>query len=463
MALVACQDQISALSSRQGSILREAQENGYLNVVTVNASVTYYEGRDGLAGFEYDLVRAYGEHLGVEVKFQVVPTIEAVLQAAKTGQIGLAASGLSVTAGRREHFVFGPKYRTAVPVLVCRRGVRVISELSDLAGLQFHLAAGTSFVDLLQALRATNDAIPAPKIVASSVEALLADVAAKRIDCTIADDHVFALNRRYLPTLEARMELGEGVPVAWILGGGHSWRNASLSRDLEHWMAQPETTVLLAQLEARYFAVADTEFDYVDLSRLRRAMRQVLPKLRDDFEAAAKRYDLPWSLLAAIAWRESHWKADAVSRTGVRGMMMLTRLTAREQGVTNRLDAAQSIRGGARYFASLIRRLPDTIEPDQRYAFALAAYNMGWGHMIDARQLVAARGGDPDLWANIAAILPELQIKAVYKTLPHGYARGREGEAYVQAVLNFADIIEKVHAQPILPEPDLAADGTLAR
>ncbi|MCF6293487.1 MAG: hypothetical protein L3J04_08850, partial [Robiginitomaculum sp.] len=94
-------------------------------------------------------------------------------------------------------------------------------------------------------------------------------------------------------------------------------------------------------------------------------------------------------------------------------------------------------------------RLPDSIEPDHRYPFALLAYNIGWGHMIDARALVRQRGGNSDNWAEISAVLPELENPEIYKTLKFGYARGREGQAYVAAVINFADIIEKAHAPDI--------------
>jgi len=443
---------------RQGSILREVQERGVLRVATINAPTTYYEGRDGLAGFEFDLANSYAAHLGVEAQFIVLPTIEAVLDAVSNDQADIAAAGLSITDKRKQNFAFGPPYLQAAPVLVCRRGVRQIRGISDLEGLRFELANGTSFIDVIEKLRKASDKILEPVISINSVETLLADVAAKRIDCTIADEHVFSLQRRYLPTLEARLQVGTGAPLAWAVSSNPSWRKASFLRNLDHWWQQEVTLSLLAKLEERYFSVADTEFDYVDLSRLRRAMRTRLPKYRDDFEVAAKRYKLPWTLLAAVGWRESHWKANAKSQTGVRGLMMLTRVTAREQGVQNRLDPAQSIRGGARYLASLIRRLPASIAEDQRYAFALAAYNMGWGHMTDARELAQIRGLDPDQWSIISALLPELERKEVYSTVKHGYARGREGQAYVAAVLNFADIIEKAHA-PVIPTSALAGSS----
>lgn len=434
------------------SILRDVQQNGVLRVVTTNAPTTYFEGRDGLAGFEYQLIQAYAERLGVEAEFSVTPTVEAVLSALELYQADIAAAGLSVTPQRQTHIAFGPAYMNTAPVLVCRRRVSKITDLSQLNELRFALAKGSSFVEDFERHRLENPALNPALVLDQSVESLLGDIAANKLDCTLADDLVYALHRRYLPILQLQMQMAAGAPLAWAIAGGDGWRNNSLMRDLKYWMAQPQTKQLIAQLHARYFTVADTEFDYVDLSRLRRAMRSRLPKFQDYFVAAGTRYQLPWSLLAAVSWRESHWKPGATSFTGVRGLMMLTRVTAREQGVSDRLDPRQSIFGGARYLAHLLRRLPESIADDQREAFALAAYNMGWGHMMGARQLVASRGGDPDQWAQVSAVLPELENPEVYVDLPHGYARGREGQAYVAAVLNFADIIEKAHAPAIAPD-----------
>ena len=434
---------------KQGSVLREAQEKGVLKIVTTNAPTTYYRGRDGLAGFEYDLVNAYAQYLGLTAEFNVVSNIDTVLETIATEQVDIAAAGLSITDERKKKYLFSPAYMSSDPIVVCRRGVREINDLAELVGLRFVLAGGSSFAEMYQAKRLQQPELAAAVISPHSVEVLFTDIVAKRLDCTIADDHVFALHRRYMPTLERRIPAGDSTPLAWVIAGGKTWRGVSMKRDLKHWMSLPETAELIELLQMRYFAVSDNEFDYVDLSRLKRAMRTRLPKYQNYFEKAEKRCKIPWTLLAALSWRESHWQVDAKSYTGVRGLMMLTRITAKEQGVSNRLDPEQSINGGARYLASLLRRLPDSIDQDHRYPFALLAYNIGWGHMIDARALVRQRGGDPDQWQEVVAILPELENPEIYKTLKFGYARGREGQAYVAAVLNFADIIEKAHA-PII-------------
>jgi membrane-bound lytic murein transglycosylase F len=443
---------------KQGSVLREAQEKGVLKVVTTNAPTTYYRGRDGVAGFEYDLINAYAQYLGVTAEFNVAPSIDTVLEMVATEQVDIAAAGLSITAERKKKYLFGSAYMSSDPIVVCRRGVRKVDDLSELIGLRFVLAGSSSFAEMYQSKRKERPELPAAVISPHSVEVLFTDIVAKRLDCTIADDHVFALHRRYMPTLERRISAGQSTPLAWVIAGGKTWRGISMSRELKHWMSLPETVELIDLLKMRYFAVSDNEFDYVDLSRLKRAMSTRLPKYQNYFEQAGERYKLPWTLLAALSWRESHWKVDATSYTGVRGLMMLTRITAKEQGVSDRLDPEQSINGGARYLASLLRRLPDSIDQDHRYPFALLAYNIGWGHMIDARTLVSQRNGDPDNWQEVSAILPELENPEVYKTLKFGYARGREGQAYVAAVINFADIIEKAHA-PIIETPQFIVVG----
>ncbi len=428
-------------------MLREAQKRGQLRVATLNSPTTYYQDREGPAGFEYDLARAYAAHLGLKLEMKTARTIKAVLDDVSEDRADLAAAGLTITAQRKKHFRFGPPYLYTKTLVVCaRRGVQPHS-LDELKTVKLRVAPGSAYVALLQKLQRKMPDLRFEISDGDSVEALLSQIGRTRNFCTLADSHVFAQNRRYLPELVSPMALGGPQPIAWALGGGISWRSVSLQRDVDAWFALPQTQELLKTLKERYFEVADTEFDYVDLARFRRAMRSRLPRYKNLFVRAGKRYNLPWPLLAAISWRESHWNPKARSHTGVRGMMMLTRQSAREAGISNRLDAAQSIQGGARYFARLLRRLPPQIKGEERYWFALAAYNMGYGHLTDARMLAARRGLDPNRWRNVRSVLDALEDPHVYKTLPRGYAHGHQARHYVAAVRNFYDILRQREQQ----------------
>ncbi|MBF0128162.1 MAG: transglycosylase SLT domain-containing protein, partial [Magnetococcales bacterium] len=162
------------------------------------------------------------------------------------------------------------------------------------------------------------------------------------------------------------------------------------------------------------------------------------------FQTAGERYGTPWELLAAQAYQESHWDPAAISVTGVKGLMMLTRVTAQDVGVKDRQNPEGSIMGGAWYLADLRRRLPETIlEPDRTW-IALAAYNVGMGHIFDARELARRLGRDPDVWKDLQLVLPLLSWEKYYKTLKNGYARGSEPVRYVQRIRHYYDILQKM-------------------
>ena len=179
-----------------------------------------------------------------------------------------------------------------------------------------------------------------------------------------------------------------------------------------------------------------------------RRINQRLPKYMDDFKSAAEEHELDWILLAAQSYQESHWNPRAKSPTGVRGLMMLTLRTARQLGVESRLDPQQSIRGGAKYLAQLQKRIPESVQGEDRLWFALAAYNVGFGHLLDARKLARKLGKNPDFWVEMKEVLPLLSQKKYYKDLKYGYARGSEPVRYVQRVREYQQVLQQQFSVP---------------
>lgn len=186
-----------------------------------------------------------------------------------------------------------------------------------------------------------------------------------------------------------------------------------------------------------------------------RRVESRLPKYRPLFKQAASRFGIPWTLLAAQAYQESRWNPRAVSPTGVRGMMQLTLVTSSMHGIHNRLDPLQSIRGGARHLARLLKYLPKDIQEPDRTWIALAAYNVGMGHVKDARQLARRLGKDPNRWEELKQVLPLLAQKKYYKTLPHRYARGWEPVQYVYRIQRFFTLMQDYHQTTVQPETPL--------
>jgi membrane-bound lytic murein transglycosylase F len=226
------------------------------------------------------------------------------------------------------------------------------------------------------------------------------------------------------------MDISEPQPIAWAFAAHNDGTVlAAANAFLENYKDSGELETLTDEL------FAQTEnFSVSDSQRLGRLTDKRLPKYKPMFIEAAKQFGIDWHLLAALAYQESHWNPRAKSPTGVRGLMMLTLSTAKEMKVTNRLDAAQSLRGGTAYLMKLKDRLPERITDPDRTLLALAAYNVGFGHLEDARILTERGGKNPDSWEDVRQFLPLLSKKKYYSTLKYGYARGYEPVLYVDNI-----------------------------
>ncbi len=169
---------------------------------------------------------------------------------------------------------------------------------------------------------------------------------------------------------------------------------------------------------------------------LEQDLRAVLPQYRKAFEESGRRAGLDWRLLAAVGYQESRWNPGAQSPTGVRGLMMLTQDTAFDLGV-DREDPTQSILGAGRLLQDIYAQLPPRIREPDRTAMALAAYNQGLGHLLDARDVADLRGGNPDRWDDVRQALPLLEQEQWIPTTKYGYARGSEAVDFVERVRQY--------------------------
>lgn len=440
LALVASTALLAACSqgSATSTELASPTETGVLKVVTRNGSTTYYLNRhEQPAGPEYDLVSAYAAAQGWEVEWQMLNSTAQVLEALENGEAHLAAAGLTHLPSRSERFERGPAHTEITQQLVCHRELRPLPNTVDkLATVNIRVTAGSSYVETLTRLAGENEGLNFEEDSERSTETLLAQVAQGELDCTVADSNIVQVNRRFMHELNVAMNLTEGQNLGWYLPKG----SAEIVQSSRSWMNGQEGDAAIGAMEERYYAYIG-EFDFVDLRALNRRIDDRLPNYLDEFQAAAERTGMPVDLLAALSYQESHWDPTAKSPTGVRGIMMLTRNTAESLGVTDRLDPVQAIDGGARYLADRHERLPENIPEPDRTFLALASYNVGRGHLLDARQLARDLGKNPDSWKDMSEVLPLLADERYYPNLRYGYARGYEPVHYVSRIRNYRDVI----------------------
>ncbi|WP_416139586.1 membrane-bound lytic murein transglycosylase MltF [Halomonas sp. HK25] len=417
--------------------LATPEESGILKVATRNAATTWYLDRDEApAGPEHDLVSHFAEARGWQVEWAVHDAVADVLQALESGEVHMAAAGLTHLPSREARFLTGPAHTTIVEQLVCHREARPLPRsVEQMAEVEIRVTADSSYADKLDSLVNDHSGITFEED-PRTTEILLAAVAEQEAGCTLADSNIVQVVRRHYPVLEVALNLTSGDWLGWYLAADQK----ALAEQAHDWRSTAEAEAAIEMVENRYYGYID-EFDFVDLRALNRRIDERLPDFLEFFLMAESSTGIPADLLAALSYQESHWNPQAVSPTGVRGIMMLTRNTAESLGVSDRLDPTQAIDAGARYLADRHQRLPEEIpEPDRTY-LALASYNIGRGHVLDARELARKLGKNPDSWDDMQEVLPLKADKRYYPETRYGYARGYEPVHFVQRIRHYRDVI----------------------
>jgi membrane-bound lytic murein transglycosylase F len=440
-------------------LLDQIRTAGELRVITQNAPTTYYYGANERYGIEYELARAFADHLGVRLNMTMADQIPDMIPTLTEHRAHVAAAGLVVTESRSRRVAFGPAYQGVRPQLIYRMGTTRPESLEDLERKTVEVRAGTSHVELLYRALERVPNLSFAENRSSSEESLMRRVADGTIDYAVVNSNAYELLRHYYPEVQVAFDIESGSKMAWALPYGA----ADLEEEVGKFFASFEASGQLQRLLDRYYD-AHREFDYVDLRAFARHLRERFPKYQNTFRAAARETGIDWRVLAAIAYQESHWDAEAVSPTGVEGLMMLTAKTAQRVGITDRTDPHESILGGASYLKEVLEKFPERIPYEDRLFMAIAAYNIGFGHVEDARIITESSDADKDSWEDVREHLPLLADESWYPALRRGYAQGSIPVQYVENVRYYLWLLEGMRGMEILSalgddNPRAAASG----
>ncbi len=427
------------------STLQEILDENVLHVITREAPSIYYEGRDGATGYDYELAKRFADELGVELRVRVAEDNTEILSVLSRDYAHIGLAGLSEQPGIAGQYKVLPTGIAAQSVVVYHRDQPRPESLTDLTGQTLHLVAESNHEHLIDQeggdfVRQTHPGLDAAGV--------LARVESGEFAYAVVSSNELELNHVFYPHVKQAFSLGEPEELAWLFP---SEQDDTLVSAARQFLEKLEADGTLAQLAERFYGHLD-RLNYVGARTFMHHVENRLPKYQSLFQTYASDFGMDWRLLAAIGYQESHWRPNAVSPTGVRGLMMLTRTTANYIGINNRLDAEESIQGGAKYFRMVHEKIPERIPEPDRTWFALASYNVGYGHLEDARRLTEGAGKNPDRWMDVKEFLPLLAQKEWYTKTRFGFARGHEPVLYVQNIRRYYDVLARLN-EPAEPQP----------
>lgn len=406
-----------------------------ITVLTLKNPLTYSTDKTGHKfGIDHDLLENFAEYYNLKIKFIPVSNEVELKQALSAGMGDIAAARLP-TADQNKGFLVGPAYEETFLSLFCNSKSQV-ANVADLKDKTISILSKDNIHGLSERLIQMAPQTKIQVVTTASSRTLFEKMSRKDVDCVMAENLEGQFFARYYNNIEKVTALTDSYSLSWLVRPDL----ADLNHLLQSWFQKASRNDEIMRVHDRYKLYL-SELDRRDVLYFMKETRRTLPEFEREFRKAASEHRLPWQLIAAVSYQESQWDNDAVSYTGVRGLMQLTQDTADHLGLEDRTDPVQSIWGGAKYLRYLLNKTPNYLNYKDRLYLALAAYNIGYGHLRDAQKLVEKKGKNPYSWRHLREVLPLLEDPSYEAELEYGYARGSETVEFVERVTGFYNLM----------------------
>ncbi len=423
--------------SAEDTSLRYILKKGEITLITQNNAHCFYIYRDQPAGFEYELAKAFADHLGVKLRVQIIEKWEDLIPALKNSRGAFIAASMTASPERKKNAAFSDGYMRVRQHIIVNKKNQFIQNKEDLAGRTVHVRKYTPYEEQLKELQARGINLKIALDEDIATEELIRNVARDEIEVTVAYSNVAYLNRRYYRRVTVTGAIGEYESLVWAVD-----KNAlSLADRINSFFKTIKANGKFAEIYNRYYSGIDS-FDNFDINNFYAMMQIRFPLYSQTIKDASAQYGFDWRLIAAQAYQESHFDPLAQSHAGAHGLMQITEQTAFSLGFMDIYDPEQSIYAGVRHLKNLYNSY-DRASGLDRLLIALAAYNIGEGHIMDARDLAVKKNLNPNNWASLSRVLPLLSEQRYYSRTKYGYCRGIEAVNYINQIMNYYDILKK--------------------
>jgi len=418
---------------------------GKLVLLTENSATSYYLYRGQAKGFDHDMVKAFAKHIGVKLEVKLLDDVDQMFEMLNTGKGDLIATNLTVTNSRKKIVAFSAPVCTTRQVLVQPRfgGIKgdsllsFISDTAQLKGKEVWAHRYSVFYERLMLMNSyLDDSIKIQEAPGElSTDDLIRLVSEGEISRTITDENLAQLQQADNPNLDMSLAISNEEEIAWAMRSNSS----RLLEEVNNWMAEESTQKKMKKTYSKYFS---------QIERMNYNPVFVPPIVSDNRISAydeilkqqAVELGWDWRLLAALIYQESRFNPRAKSWSGAFGLMQLMPETARRFGCDTSQLEVENIKAGVKYIQFLDRMWKDKIiDPDERVKFVLGSYNIGPGHIFDARAIARNLSKPDTVWENNVAECLLLKMQSPYYTMEgvkHGYCHAKEPYQFVIKIMN---------------------------
>jgi membrane-bound lytic murein transglycosylase F len=417
--------------------LQKIKQTGVITVATRNSAHCYYLYRDQPMGFEYELAQAFAEYLGVRLQIKIVDKWSDMVAALSNGSAAFIAASMPITSKRQTQVAFSDGYMEVAQNIITHRKNTGIKEAADLSGKTIDVRKGSVYQQRLVELKKQGINLAIRLHDDLPVEELIQKVADGQIDFTIANSNIISINRRSFPGVVSTGSINDDMQLAWAVYP----KSKKLLEQINTFLSMINKSGKFDEIYNKYYGDID-DFDYVDLEAFHRRVKNKLSRYSPFIKAAAKKHGFDWRLIAAQIYQESHLNPWAKSQAGARGLMQILPSTAKDLGIADLFDPVQNINAGVQHLKDLYDHF-EQAHGEDRLLISLAAYNIGQGHINDARDLAKKKGLDPDKWESLSKTLPLLQYRKYFMNTQYGFCRGTEPIRYIKQILIYYDVLKR--------------------
>lgn len=424
------------------------QTEGKLRALIHYSSTSYFIYKGVPQGFEYELLSLYADHIGTTLEVVPIKSLDSVFIELNKGTADIAAANLTVTEERKEQVYFTHPVLITKQVLIQRKPANwkklkkkqvedsLVRSVHELAGKKIVVREHSSFFKELKRIENEIKQDIEIEFVPGSFtsEDLIEMVAVGEKEYTVADKNIAMVNEWYYPNIDAKMVLSKHQDIAWAIRNNSD----SLLVSVNKWLGEFQKTKKFKSLLNKYFKNQHlvknrVKHQYYTLSSGQISMYDELIKKH------APSIGWDWELLAALIYQESHFNNAARGWGDSFGLMQFMPETGARFGVDFSSGPEQNIIAGTKYIAKLNAIWePEVEDKEERIKFILASYNAGPGHVIDAKNLAAKYGKNPQLWSDVGYFLLNKSKPKYYNddVVKHGYYKGFIAYDYVNEIMD---------------------------